>query len=132
VKLRVADCAGLEESVAATWKVNAPPDVGAPLTIPLEEFSASPGGKAPLARLKLTGGQPPLVAMLCWYESPATPFASAAVVMASGGGAAGGTETAPPLGPPPPPQAATSTARGKSRRARGRAVAIFSAAGLTR
>jgi hypothetical protein len=59
----VVEFAGLDESVAFTWKVVVPDAVGVPVNEQLA-FSVRPAGTFPLARVQVYGPVPPLTPTL--------------------------------------------------------------------
>ena len=58
VRVLVADCAGVEESVTRTVKLNVPATVGSPWRIPAE-LSVIPEGNAPPLTAQVYGAAPP-------------------------------------------------------------------------
>jgi hypothetical protein len=74
VRLAVAVCAGLPESVTLNVScVALAAVVGVPVIAPLDE-SESPLGKAPLVRVHVYGLVPPVATRLTLYEAPTWPF----------------------------------------------------------
>ena len=83
VKLALAVCAGLEESVTSMVNESDPTALGVPLIWP-ELFSARPAGKLPELSDQLYGVVPPLAASVAEYGVPSVVLANEVVVIDKG------------------------------------------------
>ena len=81
----LVDVAGVVgvESVAVTWKLLVPGDVGVPEITPVEPLRDRPPGRAPLVTAQLIGELPPVLASVWLYEVPTKPLGSDVVVTES-------------------------------------------------
>jgi hypothetical protein len=69
-------------SATITLKEYVPAELGVPLTVPLVEFSPSPGGNAPVLTAQLPYGDvPPVTLSVCEYVTPTVPLGNEEVVI---------------------------------------------------